>query len=273
MVKLSPDISSLQYSGKPYSSSTFTHKTTTHTHSGLELLHMQQHREYHMSYFAHGAGGNLLHTLSTFASICCNNSFLTEIWLVGSSLIYWAHRRAVARPVGLDLGLQKYGLSLTWYGSRGMKWKSLLPFLQQKLRRSPPPAWLLLHLGGNDLGDVPTTVLLQTVSRDLTKIHHMMPFTQVIWSDVLQRVTWRGIPDGRVMERKRKRFNRFGRKGVLDLGGSVLGHNEINIADRGLFRQDGVHLSDIGNDIFVNSLQGGLELFAGLSSSRCSFQN
>ncbi|XP_046337630.2 uncharacterized protein LOC124119225 [Haliotis rufescens] len=211
--------------------------------------------------------------VSTFASICCNNSFLTEIWLVGSSLIYWAHRRAVARPVGLDLGLQKYGLSLTWYGSRGMKWKSLLPFLQQKLRRSPPPAWLLLHFGGNDLGDVPTTVLLQMVSRDLTKIHHMMPFTQVIWSDVLQRVTWRGIPDGRVMERKRKRFNRFGRKGVLDLGGRVLEHNEINIADRGLFRQDGVHLSDIGNDIFVDSLQEGLELFAGLSSSRHSFQN
>ena len=37
-----------------------------------------------------------------------------------------------------------------------------------------------------------------------------------------------------------------------------------------LFRHDGVHLTDIGNDIFHNNIQAGLETFIS-STHTCSF--
>ncbi|KAJ8310890.1 hypothetical protein KUTeg_012755 [Tegillarca granosa] len=43
-----------------------------------------------------------------------------HIWIVGSSIVYWAQRRAINRPVGRKLGLEKYGVQIRWCGIRGM---------------------------------------------------------------------------------------------------------------------------------------------------------
>lgn len=45
---------------------------------------------------------------------------------------------------------------------------------------------------------------------------------------------------------------------VFQSGGAIIHHTDIN-PDPALFHSDGVHLSPLGNYIFLNSLQGGLE--------------
>ncbi|XP_067648936.1 uncharacterized protein [Haliotis asinina] len=197
---------------------------------------------------------------------------LQVIWMMGSSLVYWAHRRAVTRPIGMHLGLEQHGVSVRWHGRRGMQWDNLIPIVVQQLRRQPPPNILLIHLGSNDLARMPIKKLLKCIHQDLLKLKSLLPSeTLVVWSDILQRRTWWGATDDRAMERKRRRFNRFGGKGVADGGGCHIKHDEISIEDQNLFRDDGVHLSDIGNDIFLNSLQGGLEAF--ITKGVQNFQN
>ncbi|XP_041359943.1 uncharacterized protein LOC121376191 isoform X2 [Gigantopelta aegis] len=41
-----------------------------------------------------------------------------DIWILGSSIVYWAQRRAVTRPVGQHLRLQQYGGRIRWCGVR-----------------------------------------------------------------------------------------------------------------------------------------------------------
>ena len=192
--------------------------------------------------------------------------------MMGSSLIYWAHRRAVSRPLGKNLGLDQHKVSIHWHGRRGMQWDNLIPIVTQQLRRHPPPDVLLIHLGSNDLVRIPMERIFTRVISDLQRLTSLLPSTtKLVWSDILQRRSWWGAVDDRAMERKRRRYNRFGGKGAVDRGGCHIKHGEITVNDPNLFRDDGVHLSDIGNDIFLNSLQGGLEAF--ITKGVQNFQN
>jgi hypothetical protein len=48
---------------------------------------------------------------------------------------------------------------------------------------------------------------------------------------------------------------------VVRLRAKGVRHPEFKDKHRGLFAPDGVHLSDIGCDIFLNTFQGALEAF------------
>ena len=61
------------------------------------------------------------------------------IWLIGSSIVYWAHRNASTRPGGPNLNLQYIGGSVTWYGKRGMMWEELSPVVEKTVASAPSP--------------------------------------------------------------------------------------------------------------------------------------
>ncbi|XP_061447663.1 vomeronasal type-2 receptor 26-like, partial [Rhineura floridana] len=60
------------------------------------------------------------------------------------------------------------------------------------------------------------------------------------------------------MDRTRKKVNRQIQKALRDSWGSVIHHPEIRHDRLELFQQDGVHLTDVDNDIFLMDLQKGL---------------
>ena len=77
----------------------------------------------------------------------------------------------------------------------------------------------------------------------------------MVWSDILPRLVWRGVdntPENlRKLDLKRKRINRAGRQATRQvMHGKAIIH-EI----------DTVHLTPIGNSIFLHTMQEALSMF------------
>ncbi|KAJ8320869.1 hypothetical protein KUTeg_002456 [Tegillarca granosa] len=73
-----------------------------------------------------------------------------------------------------------------------------------------------------------------------------IPNTTVVWSCILPRLFWYGARSQVAIDNVR---------------GIVLTQSDLSDKETGCYRFDGIHLSDIGNDIYLNALQGALESF------------
>ncbi|KAJ8316403.1 hypothetical protein KUTeg_006417 [Tegillarca granosa] len=164
---------------------------------------------------------------------------LSDIWIVGSSIVYWVQRRALSRPVGRNLGQEKYGVQIRWCSIRGMKLSQLLTRIQRNLRNFPCPHYLVIQLCSNDLNSRASGVLL-------------------FWSCILPRLFWYGARIQVAIDNVRKRTNREISSYILKLGGRVITQSDLSDKETGCYRFDGIHLSDIGNDIYLNALQEAL---------------
>ena len=124
-----------------------------------------------------------------------------------------------------------------------------------------PPQVLGLHLGGNDMGLLTGKALIMQAKADFERIWELWPSTWIVWSDMLPRRTWREgwFPQG--LNRAVKKVNREIRLALMYRRGWVINHPEIFIHRADLYRPDGVHLSDVGNDIFLHDLHVGLREF------------
>lgn len=61
------------------------------------------------------------------------------------------------------------------------------------------------------------------------------------------------------MEKARKRINSFITNKVCEVEGPVVQCPDTSDHPQFFFQKDGVHLSDLGNQIFLNTIQGRLE--------------
>ncbi|XP_029457719.1 serine/threonine-protein phosphatase 2A catalytic subunit beta isoform isoform X3 [Rhinatrema bivittatum] len=91
-------------------------------------------------------------------------------WIVGHSFIHRAQRRALKRPYGENLELERLGWQLAWFSRRGMQWDELLPFLQERIDMWSIPDILLIHLGDIDVGYKTCHALLTCIKKDLAQI-------------------------------------------------------------------------------------------------------
>ncbi|XP_033763418.1 uncharacterized protein LOC117344699 [Pecten maximus] len=71
-----------------------------------------------------------------------------DVWIVGSSIIYWAQRMSV-KLLDSHLKLRHRGVFVRWSGHRGMSWFQLLDVIKDQLSLKPPPDFLILHTGVN----------------------------------------------------------------------------------------------------------------------------
>lgn len=181
---------------------------------------------------------------------------------MGHSYVHWARKRAAQRVYSTNLSLQPEAFTVFWKGVRGMKWHQLYFQLAQLCQVWPLPTILIVHLGGNDLGNTSTLDLLAAVKRDLSRFHLSSPDTTIVFSEIVPRLSWLASPLRRVMEKMRKRVNRGMAKFMPSLGGLTYRHVDLEGGFAGLYRQDGVHLSDVGVDIFNLGLQYGIEMAA-----------
>ncbi|XP_075423315.1 uncharacterized protein LOC142464074 isoform X2 [Ascaphus truei] len=181
------------------------------------------------------------------------------IWIVGDSMVHWAGKRANSRPYGKNLGLSMEQVEVTWWGMRGMRWGRLFPLLISRARGRRAPDIIIIHVGGNDVAKLRSIDLFQQIKQHLARMLTFWPGVQLVWSEIICRLVWKGarIP-GRV-NKTRKRLNRMVGNFVVQCGGWVIRHPQFSFKLGGWFREDGVQLSDVGVDMFNNELQEGLE--------------
>lgn len=193
-------------------------------------------------------------------SLCISNILgHKSIWVIGSSIVYWAHRRAHSRNGGVNLGLQNSGVIIRWFGQRGMLWSDLNAKISKLKEQYPPPGMIIIQLGSNDLCTEKSVELIHNIERDILRMMILFPDTKIIWSDILMRRYWHSACNGKAIEKARLRVNCATNKFIVEHGQIIIHHPNIRAKEKNLYRFDGTHLSDIGNDIYLNNMQGAIE--------------
>lgn len=142
-----------------------------------------------------------------------------------------------------------------------MRWKGFNGETDYILSKHPNPEFIIIQLGSNDLCKTTSWKLFSEIECDILRLRVRVPATKIIWSDMLMRRYWHEADSGKSVEKARKRVNLLVKNLVLSFGGCVIRHLNIRARETNLYRYDGTHLSDLGNDIYLNNIKGALEYF------------
>lgn len=177
------------------------------------------------------------------------------IWMFGSSIITRAFVESSLRPGGTDLNLDRLNITLWWQGSGGLDKGNAIQKLQVLTQVGPLPSPIFINCGGNDLGKISVKKIMLAIIKLLQYLSWEFPYVHIILSLILPRLRWCYSEKIMAMERARKRINSFITNKVCEIGGSVVQCPDISDHSQ-FFQRDGVHLSDLGNQIFLNTIQG-----------------
>ncbi|XP_077785642.1 uncharacterized protein LOC144327882 [Podarcis muralis] len=186
-----------------------------------------------------------------------------RIWIVGHSIVHWAADRARQSGLGDGLGFPQH-VHVSWISRRGMLWREFLPLMRRRVFQLGPPTAIVVQLGENDMVSSSCYGLRAAILQDLGELAALVPSTKLIWSQLLQRRIWRGSPCPAATERVRKRINSAASKLVVNLGGSVIPHPLISFKATEFYRDDGVHLSPVGNDVWLDAMVSRLRVWLNL---------
>ncbi|XP_022535127.2 uncharacterized protein LOC111194716 isoform X2 [Astyanax mexicanus] len=179
------------------------------------------------------------------------------VWIIGDS--YIRRGEEIARSsLGGDLGVQA---EVSWFGWGGLRWRDLIPFFNQSLRGKTAPDVLIVHCGGNDLGGMNPVHLSAEMKGDLIDLHRRFPHMKLLLSDITPRRQWRSTTHPKKIDAARKRVNREMCDFILGVEGGVIHHPDIVFHDPRLFLRDRVHLSPLGNQLFLNDIAESLKTF------------
>ncbi len=184
---------------------------------------------------------------------------ISDVWIIGSSIVHWAKQHTI-KVLDRNIGLGTYNIRVNWMGLRGLKWIDLKTIFYSELETKAPPAVTIAHLGANDLVNVRARKLSRIIMEDIEELARYCPRCVFIWSDLLPRLFWKGAKSVTKIELKRKRINREGRQACLKMGGRFIKHT-VDHNTPNLFWEDGIHMNELGNDIFLHEIQGALEQF------------
>lgn len=163
--------------------------------------------------------------------------------------------------MGSHLGLRRNGASIIWAGHSGLQYNQVFTIVNSLRQCSPPPQFLVLHSGGNGIGREPCGTLRNNIQAVISQLMLILPYTQIVWSCILPRLQWRYSNNIKAMEACRSRVNRAIMHFLLRKGHKTIKHTDFQDKLPALYLKDGVHLSYIGNDIFLNTVQAALQTF------------
>ena len=118
----------------------------------------------------------------------------------------------------------------------------------------------MLHCGGNDLGRIAIKKLRLCVKQILKHIDYNF-HAKVIWSEILPRRAWRYSDNALAMESCRKRINNYTSNQVVKSNGFYVKHPDMQETTQAYYVNDGVHLTLLGNCIFLNQLSSAIQAF------------
>ena len=177
---------------------------------------------------------------------------------MGSSIIFWASQRSKQDTKRwATLSTQE----VEWHGERGMGWNKFWPKLDALLQQEPPPQWMCVLLGSNDLGKKPLHELISCAKINLMYVATASPFTKIIWSNILPRIQYRGVHSDEKMEVAKKNYTRKMWAFVKGIGGKCIKHPGIQWNNPKIYRNNGVHMNDLDNDVLNAGFQNALVHF------------
>ncbi|XP_078527935.1 uncharacterized protein LOC144802402 [Lissotriton helveticus] len=179
----------------------------------------------------------------------------TVTWIVGHSFVHWASKYAERQVYGRNLGLKGHLHEVQWWGKGGMRWGALLPWLAKMVPQRGCPDLLIIHLGENDLVQLSGLALLQLMQRDLDVLKSRLAGTCIAWTELVPRKVWRGAMKHGAIEKARRKLNRAMRLYCGDNDIKVIAHEGIRLAEPLVFRDDGVHLSQLGNAYYMMEMR------------------
>ena len=127
-------------------------------------------------------------------------------------------------------------------------------------------------MSANNIGHSKIGHIRNQLKVTINWIHNKLPNAIIIWSQILPRFCWRYSSNLIAMEKCRYRVNNSIASYVLRLGGRYIRYQEIKVVDI-VLQNDGVHLTNLANELFLNSVQGGLEMFIQEPSHGPTFPN
>lgn len=193
------------------------------------------------------------------------------IWLVGSSIVTHAFLEARRRPGGPNLTLNKrLGMSLWWQGKGGLTLRKLKGRIRFLMTLEELPQFIVIHIGGNDIGYISVGHLNYLLRRFMFWLSEQMPQTTLIFSQILPRNTWLYSNKNECMEKCRRRINSTMGRFMTKNGGCYIKYPDIK-PTKHFIKRDGVHLTTLGNNVFLNTLQGALEQFVSCSSGGLTY--
>ncbi|XP_044124486.1 uncharacterized protein LOC122919488 [Bufo gargarizans] len=181
-------------------------------------------------------------------------------WIFGHSYVYWGVLRADVRRNGRQLGFSPAELRVRWIGLRGLLWGRVLPEFHANVALDRVPDVVVLHVGGNDLGVRRSRDVIRDIKLDVLRLLAEFPDLIVVWSDVVARRSWRFARSVDRINKARAKLNKEVGRFVRRQGGLVVRHQELEAASAQFLRADGVHLNELGIDMWALGIQEGLEL-------------
>ena len=148
-----------------------------------------------------------------------------------------------------------------WAGMSDMSSYCVVSLLHSMVNCFGLPYAVLIHCGGNDIGIEPFGKLLFDMKFMFFVISQMLPGIKIMFSSILPRLSWRYSEDLKAMDDTRKRLNRGLKSSLKKIRYYTIVYADFEDRDPSLFDNDGIHLSFIGNDIFMHAIQNALEQF------------
>ena len=132
---------------------------------------------------------------------------------------------------------------------------------QQRACAAAPPDIIVINLGGTDLGHTKGTALVSQMRVDLAVVIQMFPGTTVVYYDILQQRSWMfqwGEDINKCIKMARHPVNQMVFAFLHDRRMPTIHHPAIKQCVPGQYHREGMHLTDEGNDLFLESLRAGL---------------
>uniref|UniRef100_UPI00398E9DBE nuclear receptor coactivator 5-like isoform X2 n=1 Tax=Pristiophorus japonicus TaxID=55135 RepID=UPI00398E9DBE len=181
------------------------------------------------------------------------------VWIAGHVIISQARDRAVNKPYGINLGLDKRGFSVHWLSTPDLRWHQLRDLLMHHLAQHQPPKYLLIHLGDNEIGFTQGSEIIYKAKEVLGVLGDLLPDTILMCSELLPRPKW-AFQLGAQLEHIRKTINGVIKQYMEYKGQRFIEHPYFDIKRQALYVR-GDYLSDVGLDLFNNTLMDSLKCY------------